>query len=144
MVTLIQQAEQSGTIASRPVWLPWGAASVVVSAILSDADVAAAGSVVSLAILWTFDAVRVGHAASCTWQSGLHRGPGESYGNSPPGLRMPVPPGVSGFAGQLIVPKSMNIGLSMDILDAGGNSLPLLTPSGAGVPVETPVYPVLR
>jgi hypothetical protein len=135
MTTLIPQAEQSGTVASRPVWLPHGAASVSVQAVLNGSDVASGATALGLAILWTFDAAQVAHAASCTWQGGPDR--------SAPSLRMPVPPGALGFAGQLVIPTSLDVGLAIEIDDNAGNPLPLNIPAGLGVAVETPIYPVL-
>jgi len=148
LITLIAQAQQSGTIASRLVWLPYGAATVLVQTIMNATDVTTGGNAIGVAILWTFDWVRVAHAASMTWQSGVYRTPLGDYGGgrplTGPGLKMPIPPSARGFAGQLVVPQSLAIGLSMDIQDAHGNSLPIVAPSGAGVPVATPVWPVLH
>jgi hypothetical protein len=141
--TIVAQSSRSGIVASQLVWLPYGAKFMAISAVMNAADITTGGNVVGIAIIWTFDCVQVGHAASCTWKSGVYPQPGGGYGNVAPGLRMRIPAGVNGFAGQLIVPRSLDVGLSMDIQDSNGNSLPIAAPSGSGVTIEVPFYPSL-
>ena len=140
MTTIIPQTEQSGTIASQLVWLPFGARTVSLAAIMNAADIATAGNVVGVALIWSFDGTRTALAAHCVWQSGV---PGGAP-NAVPGLSVAIPPNAIGFAGQIVAPQALNIGLAMDIRDAHDNSLPIVAPSGSGVPVQVPVYPMLH
>ena len=59
---------------------------------------------------------------------------------------MPVPPIVAGFAGQLVLPWPLDVGLELDIQDANGNLLAInvLAPGPFGQTVDVPVYPVLQ
>lgn len=151
MTTIIPQSQQGGivngyatVVASTIVPLPLGASTVVVQATMASADMAAFGNLVGVGIAWTRDGANVSHAASCTWQSGYAAQPGGGFGKLPPGLKMRIPPGVVGFAGQLELPTSVDIGLTMDIRDVNGNSLGLNLPSGSGATITLPAYPELH
>lgn len=145
VITLLSQQERSGTVASAIVAVPTGAASIVLRAVMADADTGTPGNVVGLCVIWSFDLYQPAHAGSCVWQSGYYAIPGGGgYGHGPPGLAMAIPSSVVGFAGQLVLPHSLSIGLQMDILDANGNTLLSTAPPGAGMTVDVPVYPVLQ
>ncbi len=125
------------------MWLAPGAVTVNVTAIMNALDVSTVGNCLGVAIIWYGPNMQPNHAASCTWKSGLIALLQGGYGNNPPGLTMEVPSGVTGFAGQIISPKTLDVGLSMAMFDINGNDLPLFAPSGSGVTVLTPVWPFL-
>jgi hypothetical protein len=110
---------------------------------MNASDVSTSGNVLNLCIQWTMDCVQVGHAISCVWQSGMHLQNSGGYGGSAAAIAMQIPANVTGLCGQLTSPQSLDVGLAIDIQDANGNSLPLNIPTGSGVPVLPPVYPVL-
>jgi hypothetical protein len=143
LITIIAQSEQSGTIASQPVWLAPSAAKVNLTAIMNADDTATGGNIVGLAMIWYFLDLQPRHAVSSVWKSGLHEMPDGGYGSFAPSIIVPVPPGVVAFAGQLDIPRPLDIGLSMAMFDASGNDLPLLTPSGIGPSISIPVRPIL-
>ena len=73
MATILEKSERLGSVASGIVKPPTGTAYVRVAATMEDADVAAVGHTIGVAILRSADGCQAEHAASCIWRSGASR-----------------------------------------------------------------------
>ena len=130
MITLFPQTTFSGTWTSNAVLVPHGGVTAILQAAMNPGDISTPGWSVGLCIGQMLDYRTVGHGASNTWQSG---------GSTGPYLAIQLSVYVQSVTGQMIVPQPLSIGLTLDILDAMGNSLFISTPSGSGVAIPVPV-----
>lgn len=135
MITVFPQATVTGSLTSNPVLLPPGAVTAVLGTVMNSSDVTTPGHAVNLCLGWQSDYVTVGHGASCVWQSGAS--------GAAPAISTRVPQNAAAVSVQIITSGPLSIGVTLDIQDAGGNSLFLVAPSGHGVGIDVPVPPVV-